>query len=102
MIKEAWEEYTLIDWGQILFGMINSKWGEAQGMFYGNNPDTKHKKYLTREVCVSKIIDSLCHLYLVYEKIDMIHFMVQMRKKREKCGNYKLGGRLQISMLYKI
>ena len=45
--------------GQILFGRISDKWGQAQRMFYGNTPYTKNKKHFPIEVWVIKTIGSL-------------------------------------------
>ena len=49
-VQEAWAEQQLIGWDHILYGRLSSKWGQAQGIFYGNIPGARIEKYFTREV----------------------------------------------------
>ena len=86
---EAWEEQRLIGWDQILKGRISTKWGKAQGLFYGNNPTTRKEKHFTAEVWVSKTIASLLRftLGLWKDRCDTLHgatLVERQRMKRDK------------------
>jgi hypothetical protein len=84
LVREAWDEQELIGWDQILYGRISSKWGKAQGIYYDSNPDTRSKKYYTREVWVHKTIGSfLFHtLGLWNDRCDCMHGATDEEKKK--------------------
>ena len=39
---QAWKEQKLIGWQQLFKGRISKKWAETQGIYYAENPDTRH------------------------------------------------------------
>ena len=75
LVKEAWAEQRLIGWDQILKGRLSSKWGKAQGMFYGINHHTRHEKHFTEQVWVAKVIASLLRftLGLWNDRCEVLH-----------------------------
>ena len=89
LVKEAWEEQSLIGWDQVLKGRISTRWGNSQGLFYGNNPTTRKAEHFTEAVWVTKTIASLPRftLGLWNDWCDTLHGATleeRQRMKREK------------------
>ena len=47
MVNKAWVDQRAIGWDQILKGRISKYWGQAQGLYYQNNPATRGNVYFS-------------------------------------------------------
>ena len=67
LVNKAWAEQRTIGWDQILKGRISKYWGQAQGLYYRNNPDTRGNVYFSTSLwsaaTVRSMLDFILHLW---------------------------------------
>ena len=63
-VFQAWQEQRAIWWGQLFKGRLSSKWGEAQGCYYKDNPDTRDSNHFSARTWSSKVIGKLIEIAL--------------------------------------
>ena len=64
MIFQAWQEQKLIGWQQLFKGRLSKKWALAQGMYYADNPATKHVLSFSSSLWASKTVQILIEMAL--------------------------------------
>ena len=70
----------------MLKGRLSKECGKAQGMYYGDNPDTREGKYFSSQVWMVKTIGNLLDftLGLWTDRCDILHGATEKEKKSIK------------------
>ena len=64
MLFQAWQEQRLIGWQQLFKGRLSKKWALAQGLYYADNPETKHVISFSPSLWASKTVQILIDMAL--------------------------------------
>ena len=64
LILQAWQEQKCIGWSPIFRGRLSSKWGQAQELYYQDNPDSRGTVYYTGNIGASQTIGQLIEMCL--------------------------------------
>ena len=59
LIYKAWQEQKSLGWSQIFRGRLSAKWGQAQNLYYQDNPATQGATYYSTQLWAKQVIGQL-------------------------------------------